>query len=481
MSDEQSQGPIREFRLRSAFTLAFSDLSPIVGIYSLFAIGIVAAGPAFFWALPVVLIGQLLVTGVFGELVSRWPFQGSVYAWSTRLVGRRYGWMTNWAYMWGLTMALSAVALAAAEYFLAAIGANRPTTTVLQLTALAVLLVGTLANVIGPRLLKPLLYVTITGELIASLGIGGILLIGHRIHPFSMLFSGAGTAHGVHWLFGPFLLVIAYAGFSFLGFEAAGSIAEEVKEARKVLPKAITLSLAAVGVLVVFATLGIVLAIPNLGAVLSGKVGDPIASTLTTDVGSAAGKALLIVLAVGFTASMIAVQTAVSRAIWGSARDRELPGASVLGRLSGRDHLPRYAIVLTMIVAGALLFISASRIFALLLTFTTQGFFISYLLPILGAVYVRLAGKWVPGPKSLGRWGKPVTYLAAVWIVLETINVSWPRNLNNGIWYLNWGVIIMTGVLGIIGLVVMQFVFGKARPADKAPVANIRDVPAFDD
>ncbi len=90
-----SQTPVRDFTLRSAFALAFSDVSPIVGIYSVFAIGLVAAGPAFFWAFPVVLIGQLAVTGVFGDLVSRWPFQGSVYAWSRALFGARYGWFAN--------------------------------------------------------------------------------------------------------------------------------------------------------------------------------------------------------------------------------------------------------------------------------------------------------------------------------------------------------------------------------------------------
>ncbi len=64
-----SQTPVRDFNLWSAFALAFSDVSPIVGIYSVFFIGLLAAGPAFFWGFPVVLIGQLAVTGVFGDLV----------------------------------------------------------------------------------------------------------------------------------------------------------------------------------------------------------------------------------------------------------------------------------------------------------------------------------------------------------------------------------------------------------------------------
>src|SRR5580704_3980994 len=68
--------PVRDFKFRSAFALSFADLSPIVGIYTVFAIGLIAAGPAFLWAFPLVLAGQLLVCGVFGNLVSKWPLAG---------------------------------------------------------------------------------------------------------------------------------------------------------------------------------------------------------------------------------------------------------------------------------------------------------------------------------------------------------------------------------------------------------------------
>src|SRR5258708_36251758 len=92
-----SHTPVRDFTLRSAFALAFSDVSPIVGIYSVFAIGLIAAGPAVFWGFPVVLIGQLAVTGVFGGLVSKCPFQGSVYHGARELFGARYAWLPSWA------------------------------------------------------------------------------------------------------------------------------------------------------------------------------------------------------------------------------------------------------------------------------------------------------------------------------------------------------------------------------------------------
>lgn len=466
-----SATPARDFSLRSAFALAFSDVSPIVGIYSIFAIGLIAGGPAFWWAFPIVLIGQLLVTGVFGDLVSRWPFQGSVYAWSSHLIGPRYGWFTNWAYMWGLTVALSALSLAAAQFLMGALGFDSPSKSQMELVGLAILVACSLANMIGSTLLKTLLYISMTCELVASAGIGTALLFFHRVHPFSILFSGGGTGHGFSWLWTPFVGVIAFTGFSFVGFESAGAIAEEVQGARRVLPKAIILSLFAAGVLVMYACLGLILAIPDMSAVLAGDVSDPIATTLKTSLGSGIGRVLLIALTIGFAASLIGVQAAVSRSIWASARDKVIPGSPILGKLSGSERLPRFAILLTAIIAGALLFVSGSKIYALLLTFGNAGFFFSYALAVVGAAYVRMRGRWVPGPVSLGRWSAPVTYVAAVWITLEAINIAWPRKLN-GVWYLDWGLLIMTVVLGALGWVICQRVFAPGGPGSELAARN---------
>jgi amino acid transporter len=469
-----STTPARDFTLRSAFALSFSDISPIVGIYSVFAIGLIAAGPAFFWAFPVVLIGQMLVTGVFGDLVSRWPLQGSVYAWARQLVGPRYGWFTGWAYMWGLTLALSALALAASQFLLGALGVTAPSQTVTVVVALGVLVLGSLANMIGSHLLKTLLYISVTCELVASAGIGTALLFFHRSNPFSVLFTAAGAGHAPGWVISPFLGVVAFVGFSFLGFESAGSIAEEVRESRRVLPKAISLSLLAAGLLVMYAALGLVLAIPNMQAVLAGKVADPVSATLEARLGSGMGRVLLVALTIGFMASLIAVQAAVSRAIWASSRDKLLPGASVLGRLSGSERLPRYAIGLTAVVAGVLLFISTSKIYSLLLSFANAGFYISYTLPVLALAYLRLRRRWEPGPVSMGRWGGPVTYVAAVWIVFETINIAWPRP-STGVWYLDWGLLIMTGVLGVAGFGICAWVMRPGAPGMVAPVEAALD------
>ncbi len=467
LDEPLEQRPVRDFKFRSAFSLSFADLSPIVGIYTVFAIGLVAAGPAFLWAFPLVLVGQLLVCGVFGNLVSKWPLQGSVYAWSRELIGPRYGWFTGWAYMWGLTLTLAVLPITAAPYILGAAGVNAPSQITIELVAIGVLLFGSAANTFGGRLLRGLIYIALACEIIASAGIGITLLAFHHINPLSIIFNGGGTAHGASWLVGPFLLPVAYIAYSFIGFEASASIGEEVQESRKVLPKAVVLSLAVGGVLVIVACLGIVLAIPDMSAAISGKDTDPIATTLEHAYGSGAGRTLLIALAIGFTSSMIAVQTAVTRAIWASARDRLLPGTPLLGRLSGREHLPRYAIGLTVIIAGALIFAGASKVFALLVSFSAFGFILSYYMPILALGYKQWRRRSPTTDAWGARWMPLITTIAVIWLTAEIVNLLWPRDVNSE-WYLNWGAIIMTGVLGVIGLLICLRSFRSGSSAATA-------------
>jgi amino acid transporter len=276
-----------------------------------------------------------------------------------------------------------------------------------------------------------------------------------------------GTGHGAGWLTGAFLLPVAYIAYTFIGFEASASIGEEVKESRRVLPKAVMLCLVVGGFLVILASLGLVLAIPDMSAVLSGKDTNPIATTLETSYGSAAGRTLLITLVIGFTSSMIAVQTAVTRAIWASARDRVLPGAGLLGRLSGREHLPRWAIGLTFVIAGALLFAGTTKVFALLVSFSAFGFYVSYWFPVAGLAYKHWRGQSPTRDVWGGRSIRGVTIVAVIWLTAEIVNLLWPRPVFSE-WYLNWGGLIMTGVLGVLGALICLWYLRPGSPAAQA-------------
>jgi amino acid transporter len=155
---------------------------------------------------------------------------------------------------------------------------------------------------------------------------------------------------------------------------------------------------------------------------------------------------------IGFISSFLAVQAAVSRCIWGAARDRSLPGSKVLGGLAGPERLPVNAIALTAVVAVVFILLAGSQFYNILVNFNIIGFYIAFGVPVIGAAIARLTGKWTPGPFNLGRWGAPITYVASLWIIFETVNVAWPRTQPGQPWFINWASVLTTVVLAVVGI-----------------------------
>ena len=98
------------------FSLGFTYLSPVVGVYTLFATSFVAGGPPMWWNYIFVGLGQLMVCLVFGEIVSQFPISGGLYPWARRLVGKRWAWMAGWVYGWALCCTMAGVATGVAPF-----------------------------------------------------------------------------------------------------------------------------------------------------------------------------------------------------------------------------------------------------------------------------------------------------------------------------------------------------------------------------
>src|ERR1700679_2940286 len=84
------------------FSLGFTYLSPVVGVYPVFALSMAAGGPPMIWWYVIAACGQMLVCLVFSEIVSQFPIAGGLYPWARRLVGKRWSWMAGWIYGWAL-------------------------------------------------------------------------------------------------------------------------------------------------------------------------------------------------------------------------------------------------------------------------------------------------------------------------------------------------------------------------------------------
>ena len=92
------------------FSLGFTYLSPVVGVYTIFASAFIAGGPPMWWTYILVGLGQLMVCLIFGEIVSQFPISGGLYPWARRLMGKRWAWMAGWVYAWALCCTMAGVA-----------------------------------------------------------------------------------------------------------------------------------------------------------------------------------------------------------------------------------------------------------------------------------------------------------------------------------------------------------------------------------
>jgi amino acid transporter len=444
----------REFGFFHAFALSFADTSLIVAFYGVFAIALGAAGPTFFWGLLVVLVGQFLVSLILAEVASAWPLEGGVYQWTRKQTGATSGWFAAWAYWWTMVFAMTTCAYAAASFGLPGIGITDASKTTIIFLAIVIVLIGMAINSIAQWILKLFISIFLFAELTTTLGLAIAFFFFFRVHGFDTLTQSFSSDSGFNWLWLSWFGAVAFMGWVFLGFDAAGSIAEEVHDPARNVPRAIVGTMVIIGVITVFVTLASILAIPDIKAAMTGNIADPVIQTVTYHFGSAFEKPVLILIAMGFIGSMVALHTAGSRTLYAMGRDRAIPGGAFFTRLTASRKLPAVALGFTAATSIVILLINigASQVFTTLLSVAVVGFFVSYGFVIVSQLILQFQGRHVAGPFTLGKASMAVTLVASIWTVFELVNVWWPRTPDLP-WYQNYGVLLVTVILAVLGVI----------------------------
>src|SRR5579872_3100490 len=408
------------------FSLGFTYLSPVVGVYTIFATSIVAGGPPMWWSYLLVGLGQLMVCLIFGEIVSQFPISGGLYPWARRLVGRRWAWMAGWVYAWALCVTLAAVATGAAP-FLAQLFGMTVTPALLTAIAIALIALTTALNLSGTRLLARVAMFGFVCELIGALVVGGYLLLFARHQAISVLTdSHLVQTQGSYW---PAFLASSLAVmFCYYGFEACGDVAEETPDASRMIPRAMRMTIYVGGGAAMFVCLALIIAVPDLGAITSGKDTDPVTTTLRAAMGEVGFRAVLAVVLVSFISCALSMQAAASRLLFAYGRDEMIAGSRILSRMSPHTHVP----VASLVVAGLVpAFIATCGLWlqnavATIISFASAGIYLAFQMLVLAALVARARG-WQPrGPFTLGRWGWPVNVIALAYGVSAIVDMAWP-------------------------------------------------------
>ncbi len=451
------------------FSLGFTYLSPVVGIYTVFAFALATAGPPMIWSLLIAGTGQMLVALVFSEVVAQFPVAGGVYPWARRLWGRKWAWMTGWVYMFTLLALLADAAYGAGPYVAAVFG-FRPSVHTTILCALVMLALATVINLTGTKMLGYFAIFGFSAELIGALVVGAWLLLTQRHHGLGVLFHSFG-AQGDHSFVYAFLAASLIALYQFFGFEACGDVAEEVRNPGVQIPKAMRRTIYVGGSAATFVCLSLILSVTDFGAVISGKDSNPIDTVLVRTFGDIGSKIVLCVVLISFVSCALSLQAAGSRLIYSYGRDGMIVGSRLLAHFDQKRHVPPYALLTAVIIPALLIVGSIISTDALtkLVSFGSVGVYIAFQMVVLAALRARVKG-WKPSGKyKLGRWGMLVNIGALVYGVAAIVNLSWPREPYKP-WYDDYIILLMSAT--VIGLGVVYLVFTRAHTNSDAPHAD---------
>jgi amino acid transporter len=465
------------------FSLGFTYLSPVVGVYTVFAANFVIGGPPMWWTYIVVGAGQLLVCLIFGEVVSQFPISGGLYPWARRLVGKRWAWMAGWVYGWALCCTMAAVATGIAP-FLAQLFAHESTPLATTIIALVLIAATTSLNLSGTRLLSRVALFGFICEILGAIVVGGYLLIFARHQPLRVLIDTSAVGPGSYW---PAFVASSLAAiFCYYGFEACGDVAEETPDPSRMIPKAMRMTIYIGGAAASWVCLAFVLAIPDLGDVLAGKDTDPIVTLLKAAMGDTGLRAVILVVLISFVSCLLSLQAAASRLVFAYARDQMIFGSRFLSRMSPGRHVPAHALVVMGAIPAVIALSSLWLANAIntIISFAAVGIYIAFQMIVLGALLARVKG-WRPaGLFTLGAWGVPINLLALAYGVAAIVNILWPRPQSAADpWYAVYGMSATTAGVVLIGAAYMVLAKPYARgnaPAGDAHLLARQKRPALD-
>jgi APA family basic amino acid/polyamine antiporter len=368
----------RQVRLKASLSLFDAvaiSVGAIIGGGIFVVTGITAglAGSALVISMLIAAGTSLLTALSFAELTAWQPKEGSIYEYTYQLISPFAGFLTGWMWVLSNTFAGAAVSLGFA-YYLAALVPNLNPNHI----AAIVCLVFTALNYYGSKQSALVNNALVTAKLL--------------VLAFFIIFGLFYTNTSNFMPFKPFETGVLYGAcyifFAFGGFARPAVIAEEIKDAKRNVPKAMLIALAiSTLIYVLVGTVAVGLVGPARLADSSSPLeeamkatGNPTSTTIISIGGLLATASVLLTSILG-----------VSRMIYAMARRKDLP--ETLGKLHPRHNTPTYS---TLIVGVAMtllvLFFDLSRVVAI----STFGLLFFYTLANVSALRLKTQNRRYP-------------------------------------------------------------------------------------
>ncbi|CAF0821571.1 unnamed protein product [Didymodactylos carnosus] len=243
---------------------------------------------------------------------------------------------------------------------------------------------------------------------------------------------------------------ILFTLFSFSGYEASAHLSEETRGAAKAAPLGIigtTICAGIIGFIYLFTLLFAIT--PSVKYFVEHSYNENLAvQVYELSVPKLGALALTVLLLINIYFAGASSITVTSRIGFAMARDGVFPGSHYLRWIYQRTLTPLANILFIFIIDSLfiLLQLASPKAFTAILSITTIGLQVSYLIPIvLRITYGRRTFKL--GQFNLGRYGGIVTgTLSSIWLFVTSIFMFFPTNYPVTVDNMNWAIVVVAGV-----------------------------------
>ncbi|TMU97016.1 amino acid permease [Streptomyces sp. DASNCL29] len=415
------------------FAISFSVISILSGCMTLYGFGLDTGGPAvMMWGWAGVGLFVLCVGLALAEVTSAYPTSGALYYMADRLGGRTWGWYTGWLNLLGLLGAIAGIDYGAALFTGALFNLQwgfDPTPESTMLIFVCILLLHAALNLFGVHLVSVLNSVSVWWHLAGVAIIVGALAIvpSHHQSPefvFTEFVNNTGWSNPLYVT----AIGLLLAQYTFSGYDASAHLSEETSNASVYAARGIVRAIWVSWVAGFVLLAGLTFAIQDYAGTQGSATGVPPAQILIDALGTGGATAMLLIVIVAQLFCGNAEVAAASRMVFAFSRDGALPGSRLWQRVSSRTQTPVLAVWLSVTVACVLALPSlySETAYGAVTAINVIGITPAYAIPIF--LRLRAGDRFQPGPWSLGRWSKPVGWIAVVWVAVVTVLFCLPQS-----------------------------------------------------
>ncbi|KIX00815.1 uncharacterized protein Z518_09880 [Rhinocladiella mackenziei CBS 650.93] len=474
----------RNFGFVSIFGFALIIMSTWETILSTVAFGLGNGGPGgLIWTFLAAWSGFILVGVSMAEMASMAPTSGGQYHWVSefappnvqRLLSYFIGWLGILGYQVGTTIG----AYVAGTLIQGLLILNYPDTYHPErwhgtLMAMAISICVALFNIFLAKHLPLVEGIILVLHLAGFFAILVPLWVMAPRTPTSEVWTsfvdgGPWGSIGVACLVG----MITNAG-ALVGGDAAAHMAEELKNASKMLPRAMIWTIVVNGLLGFLMLVTFLYTLGDLDEDLASATGYPVIQVFNTATGSAGGASgltcLLIILNI---CANLTTMAGSSRQLFSFARDKGVPYHNWVSRVPSGYDVPVVAIMVSATWACVFhcIYIGSALAFNIIMSIGTVALVTSYMVSIGTITWKRLQGHpLLPSNLKLGKLGLPINIASLCFCAVVYVFAFFPPVPNPIAAEMNWAIAVYGGML----LLAFTYYVLRARHAYVGPVAYVR-------